>query len=55
LLKWPALPRGTRRRLCLDCVGGESAGDVVRCLGLDGRLVIYGTLANTPMQIRVAT
>jgi NADPH:quinone reductase-like Zn-dependent oxidoreductase len=35
----------------LDCVGGELAGQVVRCLGLDGHLVIYGTLANTPMQI----
>jgi len=35
----------------LDCVGGELAGDVVRCLGLGGRLVIYGTLADTPIQI----
>ena len=34
----------------LDCVGGELAGEVVRCLGLNGRLVIYGTLANTPLQ-----
>ncbi len=35
----------------IDCVGGELAGDVVRCLGLDGRLVIYGTLADTPLEI----
>ena len=35
----------------LDCVGGELTGDVVRCLGLDGRLVIYGTLADSPLQI----
>ena len=35
----------------LDCVGGDLAGQVVRCLGLDGHLVIYGTLANTPLQI----
>ena len=35
----------------LDCVGGRLAGDVVRCLGLDGRLVIYGTLADTPLEI----
>jgi len=35
----------------LDCVGGQLAGQVVRCLGLDGRLVIYGTLANSPLQI----
>jgi NADPH:quinone reductase-like Zn-dependent oxidoreductase len=35
----------------LDCVGGVLAGDVVRCLGLGGRLVIYGTLGNSPLQI----
>jgi NADPH:quinone reductase-like Zn-dependent oxidoreductase len=35
----------------LDCVGGELAGLVVRCLGLGGRLVIYGTLGNSPLQI----
>jgi NADPH2:quinone reductase len=35
----------------LDCVGGELTGEVVRCLGLDGRLVVYGTLADRPMEI----
>jgi NADPH:quinone reductase-like Zn-dependent oxidoreductase len=35
----------------LDCVGGALAGEVVRCLGLDGRLVIYGTLADRPLEI----
>lgn len=35
----------------LDCVGGELAGLIVRCLGLGGRLVIYGTLGNSPLQI----
>ena len=35
----------------LDCVGGELTGEVVRCLGLDGRLVIYGTLADSPLQV----
>jgi NADPH:quinone reductase-like Zn-dependent oxidoreductase len=35
----------------LDCVGGELTGEVLRCLGLDGRLVIYGTLADSPLQI----
>jgi len=35
----------------LDCVGGALTGDVVRCLGLDGRLVIYGTLADSPLQV----
>ncbi len=35
----------------LDCVGGALAGDVVRCLGRGGRLVIYGTLADSPLVI----
>jgi NADPH:quinone reductase-like Zn-dependent oxidoreductase len=35
----------------LDCVGGRLAGEVVRCLGLGGRLVIYGTLADSPIEI----
>jgi NADPH:quinone reductase-like Zn-dependent oxidoreductase len=35
----------------LDCVGGRLAGEVVRCLGLGGRLVIYGTLADSPLEI----
>lgn len=38
-------------RHALDCVGGNLAGDVVRCLGLGGQLVIYGTLGNSPLQI----
>jgi NADPH:quinone reductase-like Zn-dependent oxidoreductase len=35
----------------LDCVGGELAGHVVRCLGLAGQLVIYGTLGTSPLQV----
>lgn len=35
----------------LDCVGGALAGDVVRCLGLGGRLLIYGTLEDSPLAI----
>ena len=35
----------------LDCVGGQLASDVVRCLGLGGHLVVYGTLSDDPMQI----
>jgi NADPH2:quinone reductase len=35
----------------LDCVGGRLAGEVVRCLGLGGRLVLYGTLADSPLEI----
>ncbi len=35
----------------LDCVGGRLAGEVVRCLGFGGRLVVYGTLADSPVEI----
>lgn len=37
----------------LDCVGGELAAQVVCCLGLGGRLVLYGTLANSPLQMPI--
>ena len=37
----------------IDCVGGDLAAQVVRCLGLNGRLVLYGTLANSPLQLPV--
>ena len=35
----------------IDCVGGELTADVIRCLGLRGRLLVYGTLANSPVSI----
>ena len=35
----------------IDCVGGELTGDVVRCLGLRGRLLVYGTLADSPLTV----
>jgi NADPH:quinone reductase-like Zn-dependent oxidoreductase len=35
----------------IDCVGGELTANVVRCLGLGGRLLVYGTLANSPMTV----
>jgi NADPH:quinone reductase len=35
----------------LDCVGGPLASEVVRCLGLNGRLVVYGTLDDSPIEI----
>jgi NADPH:quinone reductase-like Zn-dependent oxidoreductase len=34
-------------------VGGELAADVVRCLGLGGHLVLYGTLATGPIPVAV--
>jgi len=35
----------------IDCVGGDLTADVVRCLGLGGRLLVYGTLANSPLTV----
>jgi len=35
----------------IDCVGGELTADVVRCLGTGGRLLVYGTLANSPVSL----
>ena len=35
----------------IDCVGGDLTADVVRCLGLRGRLLVYGTLANSPLVV----
>jgi NADPH2:quinone reductase len=46
-----ALTKGQGAGYAIDCVGGELAGKVVRCLGLAGQLVIYGTLGNSPLQI----
>ena len=35
----------------IDCVGGELTANVIRCLGLGGRLLVYGTLANSPLTV----
>jgi NADPH:quinone reductase-like Zn-dependent oxidoreductase len=35
----------------LDCVGGATAFDAVRCLGAGGRLLLYGTLSNEPIPL----
>jgi len=37
----------------LDCVGGEVAAEVVRCLGVGGRLIVYGTLVDRPIPLPV--
>lgn len=37
----------------MDCVGGDLAAQALRCLGLNGHLVLYGTLANAPMPLVV--
>jgi NADPH2:quinone reductase len=33
----------------LDCVGGELAAEMLQCLTLGGHMVVYGTLANSPI------
>lgn len=38
-------------RYALDCVGGELAESVVRCLGLGGKMLVYGTLARAPIRL----
>lgn len=47
------LTRGKGVLFALDCVGGDLSSLVVRCLGLDGKLVLYGTLADQPIQIPI--
>jgi len=47
------LTNGKGVSYALDCVGGELSSLVVRCLGLDGKLVLYGTLADEPIQIPI--
>jgi NADPH2:quinone reductase len=45
------LTKGQGVGSALDCVGGPLVGDVVRCLGLGGHLVVYGTLAGSPIEV----
>jgi NADPH2:quinone reductase len=33
----------------LDCVGGDLAAEMLRCLTLGGHMVVYGTLADSPI------
>lgn len=35
----------------LDCVGGDLAAQMLRCLTLDGHMVVYGTLADSPIHL----
>ena len=47
------ITRGKGVGHAIDCVGGELTAEVVRCLGLGGKLVLYGTLGNSPLQLPV--
>jgi NADPH:quinone reductase-like Zn-dependent oxidoreductase len=46
------LTNGQGVEFALDCVGGELASEVVRCLAAGGHLLVYGTLSDEPMRIR---
>ena len=35
----------------LDCVGGELAGDIIRCLSLNGHMVLFGTLSDQAISL----
>lgn len=35
----------------MDCVGGELAGQMLRALALNGHMVVYGTLADSPIPL----
>jgi NADPH:quinone reductase-like Zn-dependent oxidoreductase len=35
----------------MDCVGGDVAGQMLQCLTLGGHMVVFGTLANTPIAL----
>ena len=37
-------------RYAIDAVGGRTASEVVQCLGANGHMLVYGTLAMEPMQ-----
>ncbi len=47
------LTQGQGVGYAVDCVGGELAAQVVRCLSLDGHVVLYGTLGNSPLPLPV--
>jgi NADPH:quinone reductase-like Zn-dependent oxidoreductase len=45
------ITRGEGVRYAIDAVGGETGTAVVKSLGLGGRLLIYGTLSDGPLQL----
>lgn len=44
-----AITGGAGVKYALDCVGGATGSGAVKALGPDGRLLLYGTLANEPI------
>lgn len=46
-----ALTSGAGVPCAIDAVGGSTGTEVIRCLGRNGRLLVYGTLAGEPISI----
>lgn len=46
-----SLTGGQGVRYAIDAVGGATALAALRCLGADGRMLVYGTLAGEPMPL----
>lgn len=42
-------------RYAIDAVGGDTASAIIRCLGPDGHLLLYGTLSNADLQFSPRT
>ncbi len=45
------LTGGQGVRYALECVGGDTGSAVIQALGSGGRMLVYGTLAGTPISI----
>lgn len=44
------ITQGRGVRFALDPIGGSLASQMVQCLGLHGKLLVYGTLSSEPLQ-----
>lgn len=42
---------GQGAEFAMDCIGGETAEQMIRCLTLNGHMVAYGTLSDTPVNL----
>jgi NADPH:quinone reductase len=46
-----AITEGQGVRYAIDAVGGATASEVVRALGANGRMLVYGTLSEDPLSV----
>lgn len=45
------LTKGQGAPFALDAVGGEAGSDMVKALGRNGRMLVYGTLSEKPLEV----